>query len=232
MIADEFVEPQYRVMTTTEAEFGRQRLGLSTNAAYTLDPKHLLFRMARYKFAARMLEGQNRVLEVGCGDAFMTRIIQQHVGSVVAIDFDPLFVNDAKSRASGSWPLDLRVHDTLDAPLRENFDAAVSLDVIEHIPPDREIEFMENMVSSISENGVLVIGSPSLESQQYATEESLDGHVNCKTAADLRKTMETYFHNVFIFSMNDEVVHTGFHKMANYLFAVCCKPRNLSLLAR
>ena len=26
--------------------------------------------------------------------------------------------------------------------------------------------------------------------------------------------------NVFVFSMNDEVVHTGFHKMANYVFAI------------
>jgi hypothetical protein len=32
--------------------------------------------------------------------------------------------------------------------------------------------------------------------------------------------MEEYFHSVFMFSMNDEVVHTGYHKMAHYLFAV------------
>jgi len=34
--------------------------------------------------------------------------------------------------------------------------------------------------------------------------------------------MENYFHTVLMFSMNDEVVHTGYHKMAQYLFAVCC----------
>jgi hypothetical protein len=33
--------------------------------------------------------------------------------------------------------------------------------------------------------------------------------------------MEDYFHNVFVFSMNDEVVHTGYYPMAHYLFAVC-----------
>lgn len=222
---DDFMEPQYEVMRRTETEFGREVLGLSTNAAYALDPKHLLFRAARYKFAARILEGQNRVLEVGCGDAFMTRIIQQHVGSVVAIDFDSLLVNDAKSRSSDNWPMELRVHNILDAPLRENFDAAVSLDVIEHISPDRETEFLANIVSSISNKGVVVIGAPSLESQQFASKESLEGHVNCKTASDLKKTLEVHFHNVFVFSMNDEVVHTGFHKMANYLFAVCCNPK-------
>jgi hypothetical protein len=37
--------------------------------------------------------------------------------------------------------------------------------------------------------------------------------------------MQRFFHNVFMFSMNDEVVHTGYHKMAHYLFALCCGKR-------
>ena len=36
--------------------------------------------------------------------------------------------------------------------------------------------------------------------------------------------MTHHFRNVFIFSMNDEVVHTGFYPMAHYLFALCCHP--------
>jgi hypothetical protein len=38
---------------------------------------------------------------------------------------------------------------------------------------------------------------------------------------ELKKTMQQFFHNVFMFSMNDEVVHTGYHPMAHYLLAVC-----------
>lgn len=223
-----FVEPQYEVMDSVEGKFGRSILGLSTNAADSLDPKHLLFRAARYKFAAKMLEGKGRVLEVGCGDAFMTRIIQQHVGEVVAIDFDPVLVSDAESRASEHWPLELRLHDILDGPVSGDFDAAVTLDVIEHVSPELETDFLRNIVASISANGVLVIGAPSLESQEYASKESKQGHVNCKSAPDFKGAMEKFFNNVFVFSMNDEVVHTGFHKMANYLLAVCCQPKKLT----
>jgi hypothetical protein len=61
---------------------------------------------------------------------------------------------------------------------------------------------------------------PSLESQVHASPTSRAGHVNCKTMPDLKKTMQKYFHNVFMFSMNDEVVHTGYHPMAHYLFAL------------
>jgi len=50
---------------------------------------------------------------------------------------------------------------------------------------------------------------------------SLAGHINLKSAATLRESLARRFTNVFIFSMNDEVVHTGFTPMAHYLFALC-----------
>jgi len=65
------------------------------------------------------------------------------------------------------------------------------------------------------------VGMPSLESQAHASPQSKEGHVNCKTGKDLKRLMQDYFHNVFLFSMNDEVVHTGFYPMAHYLIAVC-----------
>jgi hypothetical protein len=34
---------------------------------------------------------------------------------------------------------------------------------------------------------------------------------------DLKTKLEQFFHTVFVFSMNDETVHTGYHKMAHYL---------------
>ncbi len=37
--------------------------------------------------------------------------------------------------------------------------------------------------------------------------------------------MEELFHAVFMFSMNDEVVHTGYYKMAHYILAVCSHAR-------
>ena len=62
---------------------------------------------------------------------------------------------------------------------------------------------------------------PSIESQKYASYKSKIGHINCKTGDDLKNLFEKFFYNVFLFSMNDEVVHTGFNKMAHYLIALC-----------
>ena len=79
-----------------------------------------------------------------------------------------------------------------------------------------------NIINSLSDGGVVILGMPSLESQKYASSASKDGHVNCKTGKDLKSLCEKYFHNVFLFSMNDEIVHTGFEKMAHYLLVLCC----------
>ncbi|HVL13888.1 MAG TPA: methyltransferase domain-containing protein, partial [Gemmata sp.] len=105
------------------------------------------------------------------------------------------------------------------------FDAAYSLDVFEHIVPDREYDFVRNIARSLTPTGVAVIGSPSLQSQAYASEGSKLGHVNCKDGKEYKRVMEAHFDNVFLFSMNDEVVHTGFSPMAHYLFALCVGPK-------
>ena len=85
---------------------------------------------------------------------------------------------------------------------------------------------MENLLASIPPEAPVIIGIPSLESQVYASPQSKAGHVNCKSGVDFKRDLEQYFHNVFVFSMNDEVVHTGYYPMAHYLLAVCCGKRS------
>lgn len=218
-------ELQYGRLLDLARDRGLESLGLMTSQAWYDDPKRLTFTLARYKFAARMLSGCETVLEVGCADAFGTRIVQQEVGSVTATDFDPLFVEDVNRRPSDRWPLRCVAHDMLEGPFPGTFDGIYALDVLEHIAPAQEARFLTHMVRSITPHGVMVIGMPSLESQVYASPISKEGHVNCKSLPDLKRTMGQFFHNVFMFCMNDEVVHTGFHKLAHYLFAVCCGVR-------
>ena len=182
----------------------------------------MLFAFSRYKFVGKMFEGFESVLEVGCGDASATRLVQQTVNKVVVTDFDQTFIQDIESRQQPDWHLDARVHDMVAAPLQENFDGIFSLDVLEHIEAVNEDAFLKNICLSLNKHGSLIIGIPSLESQTYASEASKFGHVNCKSGNELRDLMKKYFHSVFMFSMNDEVVHTGFFPMAHYLIAVCC----------
>jgi hypothetical protein len=218
-------EPQYNRCIEIKERQGLTSLGLMTNQVWEDDPRRLTFLLARYKFVSKMLSGKKFVGELGCGDAFGTRIVMQSTDKVVAYDFDPLFVDDIRQRRSERWPVEAHVHDILEAPLPNRHDGIYSLDVIEHIPRATEHLYLENLRASLTDDGVLIIGSPSLESQSYASPPSKEGHVNCKSGEELRALLRNYFDNVFLFSMNDEVVHTGFAPMAHYLFAVCCQKK-------
>jgi 2-polyprenyl-3-methyl-5-hydroxy-6-metoxy-1,4-benzoquinol methylase len=214
------VEPQYSLLFDVQKKHGISKLGLMVNESWNQDPKRTLFTLARYKFVSRMLGGRKHVLEVGCADAFGTRIVQQAVGKVTAVDFDPLFIADVKERMNPHWPIEAFVHDMLKGPVPGKFDAAYALDVLEHINEADEDQFIKNTLKSLTPEGVAIFGMPSLESQAYASPQSKAGHVNCKSGEALKKTLERHFHTVFVFSMNDEVVHTGFYPMAHYLLAV------------
>ncbi len=216
-------EPQYQGMVEQAQDRGLESLGLMTSFAWGDDPKRLTFTLSRYKFVAKMLAGRSHVLEVGCADAFGTRIVRQDVGKVTAVDFDPLFIADAKRRMNPHWPFDLLVHDMLTGPVPGQYDGMFALDVLEHIAPDQERVFLSNMLASLAPHGAVILGMPSLESQEHASPNSKAGHVNCKSMPAFKTLMQDHFHNVFMFSMNDEVVHTGYHKMAHYLLAVCCE---------
>lgn len=199
-----------------------QHLGLMSGWSWYDDPKRLGFLLARYKFVAKMFTGRARVLEVGCGDGFGTRVVAQAVGHVTAVDFDPELIDSAKTIMSDRWAFDCRVHDIMQGPVAENFDAVYSLDVLEHIAPEQESRFLDHLTRSLDPHGAAIIGMPSLQSQAYASAHSRIGHVNCKDQNELKQLMQRWFRQVFMFSMNDEVVHTGFHAMSHYHLCLCC----------
>ena len=204
-------------------QHGGVTFGPWTSHIWRTDPRHLSFLMSRYKFISKMLAGRKKGLEIGCGDAAGTPIILQTIDSVYAIDFEPLVLNDAKERYQKAKEDRVRfsVHDMVQGPVEENgFDSAYSLDVIEHIPQEHEDAFMENIVSSLDEQAVCIIGTPNITAEAYSSPGSKAGHINLKSSESLKELMERHFHNVFNFSMNDEVVHTGYSPMSHYLFSM------------
>ena len=223
-------DPVNQSLIDLEDTIGLQSLGSMSNLTWYSDPKRFAFTLSRYKFVAKMLSGYGRVAEIGCGDGFASRIVRQSVGSLLISDYDSYFIERFKRAKIHGDNLEINAitHDILSAPLSgEKFDAIYSLDVLEHIPISKEMAFIKNICDSLSKHGVVILGMPSFESQVFASPLSKEGHINCKSGEEFRTTMEGYFNNVFIFSMNDEVVHTGFFPMAQYLIAVCCSNKKV-----
>jgi 2-polyprenyl-3-methyl-5-hydroxy-6-metoxy-1,4-benzoquinol methylase len=227
----EIKEKQYSFMVEQINEKGPVNLTCRASSMWRTDPKLLSFTLARHKFVAKMLNGYSQVLEIGCGDGFASRLLHDCVKDLYSIDFDEWFINEAQKNADPSWPVKFQVHDILSRPYvsekKTLFDAAFSLDVIEHIEPKFEDLFLLNIAKSIKIGGVFVCGSPSLESQTYASQASKDGHVNCKNGNDLKILISNYFDHTFLFGMNDEVLHTGFTPMCHYNFIIAVGRKKL-----
>lgn len=189
-------------------------MGLMTAYRWNHDPQTVLFMLARYKWASKMLAGYGDVLEVGCADGFGSRIVRRTVDRLTCIDIDKQMIENAQDINDEDVDIHF-INCSMAGISGKPFDAVYALDVLEHVTEEKE--FMEQF-SGLAPVGI--IGMPSLESQEYASPLSKANHVNCKTEPQLRKMMKSYYKHVFMFSMNDEIVGTSFGPMAHYRFAL------------
>jgi 2-polyprenyl-3-methyl-5-hydroxy-6-metoxy-1,4-benzoquinol methylase len=184
------------------------------------DPKRLVFVLARYQFAAKMAGPSRSMLELGCSEGIGAPILTGFSAEYTGVDMDGSAISSAKKNFSSKTRRFLK-----DDFLKKKygvFDSVVSLDVIEHIHAEFEPQFFDTIWKNLEEDGICVIGTPNITSDRHASRTSRLGHVNLYSADRLVKSMKNIFHNVFLFGMNDEIVHTGFAPMAHYLIAVGC----------
>ena len=188
-------------------------------------PRHLLFVFSRYKFAARLLPvgRQVDVLELGCGEGVGTLLLAEQGHRVLGVDFDDAAIGYAQEHLV-KQDLAFWSTDFLGKSFGQ-FKAVVSLDVIEHIPVELEDDYFRTVTANLTADGIAVIGTPNETASPYASPQSQAGHVNLYTAERLVAAASRYFENVFVFGMNDEVVHTGFYPMCHYLFVLCVGKR-------
>jgi hypothetical protein len=223
------LEPQY------EACFAEPpvTLGPMTGSSWRWNAKRMTWYCSRYKFISRMLAGLSSAAEIGCADAFASRIVAQEVPDLTLYDFDPVWVRAAKDGGALEFAKAVHCVDITKDPLGEKYNGIYCCDMIEHVYPKDEPAMMENVCRSLYRDGIFIAGAPSLEFQQYSQLPRHEGgsgelsrvHVNCRSGEMMRADMRKYFRNVLLFSMNDEVVHTGDPRMAAYLFTVCIGPR-------
>jgi 2-polyprenyl-3-methyl-5-hydroxy-6-metoxy-1,4-benzoquinol methylase len=195
------------------------------------DTKHLGFTFSRYKFAVKMMKDCKKVLEVGCGEGLGTLFfLNETSANITAIDFDKTHIKYAKENIFPHTKdrIDFICKDIIIKPeINKEFDGLVCMDVIEHIHPDEEEKYLKNCTDCLTENSIAIFGTPNKYADAYTSERNKQGHVNMFTPERLKLTLKNYFNHVFLFSMNDEVVHTGYDKMAHYLIALCVGKKKL-----
>jgi cyclopropane fatty-acyl-phospholipid synthase-like methyltransferase len=199
-------------------------LGRATAQAYVKDPRMLSFITSRYKFASKMLAGADLAIEIGCGDAFGAPIVAQSIKRLICTDIDEETIAQNRVRCDMFKNIEFHYHDFRAKPYPERARSIYLVDVIEHIFKQEETQFMTNLVNSLTPDGYVLMGTPNKAAEQYASQHSREGHINLKTQDTLRELLAHHFQNVFMFGMNDEVVHTGFAPMAQYIWGLGVGP--------
>ena len=196
-------------------------LGAPTSYSLTHDAKHLAFVLSRYKFCAKMLEGKRKVMEIGSGDGIGLPLIAQSVGHLYCVDWDERHIESIRRRLLKNFPNVTVVHHNINTtPPDLKVEAAFAIDVLEHVDPSQEKQFLKNIIACLTPDGILITGTPNISAASYAAPCSRVQHINLKSMKTLKELMERYFKNVFMFGMNDEVLHTGYGPMCHYLWSI------------
>jgi cyclopropane fatty-acyl-phospholipid synthase-like methyltransferase len=182
------------------------------------DPKRLAFVLSRYKFAAKMACKRGKILELGSSTGIGATILGESMQEYVGVDLDESAIRTAQKNLAP--PKFQFIFDDFMGKTYGQFDAVISLDVVEHIHAEYEDLYFTTLFQNLSSSGICVVGTPNITSTPYASLASQMGHVNMYSMERLQTVMKKYFHQVFPFGMNDEMMHTGFAAMSHYIFCV------------
>lgn len=184
-------------------------------------PFDFFLMQARYKFSARMLTAKKRILDIGCGEGWGTSLLKNicQKSEVTALDKDSNCISFFKEYTF----FDIRIleSDFFDFTEDTLFDGCVCLDVIEHLPPETVPVFLDKISSHLTDDGQLILGTPSAHSAVFASQSRVQAHLKEYTPDELTKMLRKPFKTVNLFSMSDECVNTSFLDLAWYLMAVC-----------
>lgn len=187
----------------------------------------MLFILARYKFGMKMMQNRPsiKIIDLGCNDGLGDLMIRQNTDAqyILGVDFDTDAIKWAKENLEDGIlrfeEADFlgRIYD------KDGADAVISLDVIEHIPKEKETVFRDTVYNNLNEHGFAIIGTPNITMYPHTSEFNKKAHLNNFDQKRLYELFAERFANVFLFGMNDETINTGFYPFSCYIMALCCK---------
>jgi hypothetical protein len=214
------------------------------------DEARLASHLAHYRFIAAVIGVRHDVAEYGCASPTGTRLILRQSRKMTLFDPRPLVVGDLQWRFQDDWRFEARLHDIVSKPLSRQADSAYCVDFLQYISRDEEDIFVRNLRDSLSrESDFLLIGSPSYgaggppgtqhtlgaDAAHGMAAQSNRNNLSCqtrtargqaaiyrRTGAELKALTERFFHNVFMFSMVDDIAQPGIQPNAEHIFALSC----------
>jgi 2-polyprenyl-3-methyl-5-hydroxy-6-metoxy-1,4-benzoquinol methylase len=147
---------------------------------------------------------QTSVLDAGCGDGRMIFELRKHSTrpTYTGIDISERAIGFARAFNPNAT---FKVHDILQTPVQGSYDLCVSIEVIEHIPPEQVDRYVEHIAGSLQAQGTLVLTTPTTNVRTHPK------HYQHFTLNKLKEHLNRYFEVEEVHYLNIE------NKLANRL---------------
>lgn len=103
------------------------------------------------------LSGDERVLDIGCGDGYLTSRIAEQVAAAVGLDLSPSMISFANSHYAKDH-LQFRVLDARDLDYEDQFDLITSFTTLHFIP--EQLSLLQKIEKALRPAGRLIIDMP------------------------------------------------------------------------
>ena len=192
------------------------------NELFYANPLMATVKLARFKFVAKMLSKEDRLLDLGCGNGFSSYYYSHFCKNVHGVDIQEQAINNWKIFANKN--ISFSLGDILDNGIYDrDVEAITCVDVIEHFSLIDGEKIIKNASKCLKnkKGGQFIIGTPSKYSNPYRANHNKAHHLYEYKPDELQNICTKYFSRTLQFSMNDEVVHTGFNKLAWFFYIIC-----------
>lgn len=151
---------------------------------------------------SQILDKDDRVLEIGCGRGYTCMMLAPHVRSIIGTDVSVPSVTEAREvlRKYGVSNAEIKLvsaFELRDVFGREEYTAAVSIDVVEHLHPEDAEDHMRQVLSILKPGGKYIILMPNrltgphdITREEFPdAKEALGFHLNESTNRKMAETM-------------------------------------------
>ena len=114
----------------------------------------------RYRFISQFIEKTDSVLDLACGKGSGTEIISDYAKEVYGIDYDKMYITNAKLKFSKPNLKFILGSDELLEEFEGQFDKVISTHTMEHVSDDQL--FLKRIRNSLKSNGKLILEVPRL----------------------------------------------------------------------
>ncbi len=185
------------------------------------NPLMTTIKFSRFKFASKLISQNDTLLDIGCGQGLSSIFFSDYCKFVYGVDLLSDFLNHDRKNIKFIKKSIFNIH-------KKNFNRKINIitliDFIEHFKKSDGALILSKCSKLLDKKGgTLIIGTPSVYSSKYRSKRSKKQHIHEYDGMELKNLCSQYFSRTFLFSMNDELVHTGFYKLAWFNFVICIK---------